>query len=262
MTSGDTGVDSGPHRLETVRAALERSLRSGKLADLKLAFEKDGVLVVEGEVAGIAAKKRALRIAAITSGAGGLIDRLHVRPATPMEDGEIRVHLAELFALDPRFTDIALFEDRSARPVGVKHDYSAVAGASSETGGRLTIAVRDGVVTLDGAVPSLVRMRLAGAIAWGAPGVRDVVNGLTVRPPEEDGPDQLEEAVREALDGHPLFDDAQVKVGAFGDSVRLTGLVHSDDARDAAEETAWRILGVDEVINEIEVAPSGQRSSS
>ena len=80
-----------------------------------------------------------------------------------------------------------------------------------------------------------------------------MINGLAVEPPEDDGPDQVEEAIREALDGNPLFDDTQIKVGVFGDHVRLTGLVHSDTARQVAEAEAWRIQGVDEVINEIEV---------
>jgi osmotically-inducible protein OsmY len=115
------------------------------------------------------------------------------------------------------------------------------------------VEVNHGVVTLDGAVPSLVRKRLAGAIAWRVAGVRDVVNGLAVEPSEEDGPDELEEAIRAVLDGHPLFDDAQIKAGVFGDVVRLTGLVHSPDARRAAEESVWTVQGVDEVINEIEI---------
>jgi len=44
-------------------------------------------------------------------------------------------------------------------------------------------------------------------------------------------------------------------VGVFADCVRLTGLVHSREAREEAEACAWRVLGVDEVINEIEIAP-------
>jgi len=245
-----TRMDVDP-RLTTVRGALARTLPAGQLDLERLAFDPDGVLLIEGEAASIAAKKRALRVAAITSGAAGLADRLHVRPAIPMQDGEIRVRLAELFALDPRFRGIALYEDRNPSPLA--EDYVAVAGAAADANGRLDIEVSEGIVTLNGALPSLTRMRLAGALAWRVAGVRDVINGLAVEPPEDDGPDQLEEAVREALDADPLFDDAQVKVGVFGDSVRLTGLVHSQDARDAAEESAWRIMGVDEVINEIEV---------
>jgi osmotically-inducible protein OsmY len=71
---------------------------------------------------------------------------------------------------------------------------------------------------------------------------------------------QLEEAVRESLDGDPLFDDTQINVGVFGDAVRHSGLVHSQAAREAARRTLARPR-VDEVINEIEIRPSPQRSS-
>jgi hypothetical protein len=75
-------------------------------------------------------------------------------------------------------------------------------------------------------------------------------SGLAVEPPEDDGPDQLVEAVRESLDGDPLF----------GDAVRHSGLVHSHAAREAARRTLAR-PPIDEMINEIEIRPSPQRSS-
>ena len=39
-------------------------------------------------------------------------------------------------------------------------------------------AVEDGIVTLDGEVPSLTHKRLAGVFAWWVPGSRDVINGM------------------------------------------------------------------------------------
>lgn len=233
MTTDPT-VAEVERRIQVTRDGLRRALSAEDLDLARLAFEDGDVLVVEGEAASLAVKKRALRLAAILSNAIGVVDRLHVRAAGRISDADLRVHLLEMFTLDPRFGDLPI-------------------GPGDTAGPGVGVTVQDGVVTLTGTVPSLVRQRLAGVVAWRAPGVRDVVNGLAVEPPEEDGPDQLEEAVREALDGNPLFDDTQVKAGVFGDAVRLTGLVHTADARAAAEEEAWRILGVDEVINEIEV---------
>ena len=37
--------------------------------------------------------------------------------------------------------------------------------------------------------------------------------------------------------------------------VRLTGAVAADGEREAAERDAWCVLGVDNVLNEIEVRP-------
>jgi osmotically-inducible protein OsmY len=87
------------------------------------------------------------------------------------------------------------------------------------------------------------------------PGSCDVINGIAVEPPEEDGPIQIEEGVRIALEKDPFVDASEIRVGVRLRTVRLTGSVHSSEARDAAEWDAWYVFGVDDVINEIEVAP-------
>jgi osmotically-inducible protein OsmY len=244
--------DEAEVRLDATRTVLRKSIPPADLRLDQLAFQTDGALLMEGEAASLAVKKRALRLAIVASGARGIVDRLHLPSGVPLTDGEIRSQLLDRFALDPRFKDVAIFEDRDPSPLAER--LSAVAGAAADFRGRITIEVRDGVITLNGRVPSLLRKRLAGVLAWRQPGVRDVVNGLAVEPPEEDGSDRVEAAVREALDGHPLFDDRQIRVGVFKDIVRLTGLVHSEDARQAAEEEAWRVLGVEEVVNEIQTS--------
>jgi osmotically-inducible protein OsmY len=85
--------------------------------------------------------------------------------------------------------------------------------------------------------------------------VRDVINGLAVEPSEDDGPDLIEEAVRVVLERNRSLDAAQIKVGVRGRSVRLTGLVHTQAQRQAAEDDAWAVFGVNDVINEIVVRP-------
>jgi osmotically-inducible protein OsmY len=117
--------------------------------------------------------------------------------------------------------------------------------------GVIETEVKDGVIVLNGRVPSLAAKRLAGVIAWWVPGARDVVNGIAVEPPEEDAPIAIEEAVRVALDKDPFVDASQVRVGVRHRTVRLT--VHSQEARDAAEWDAWYVFGVDDVVNELEV---------
>jgi len=239
--------------LQSVEARLraDRGVREDVVIDeLKLAA--DGVLTMEGVATSIAAKKRALTVAAASEGVAGIADRMRVRPAVTATDAEIRVALREMFAREPAFGDLALFEDLDPDPL---RERSAAIASGAEPRGRIEIEVRDGVVTLDGAVPSLARRRLAGAMAWWAPGVCDVVNGLAVDPPEEDSPDELEEGVRLVLERNPVIDASQIRVGVRGDVVRLTGLVRTDDARRIAEADAWGVLGVAQVVNEIEVRP-------
>ena len=121
-------------------------------------------------------------------------------------------------------------------------------GAPQGERGNIDIEVRDGIVTLNGSIPGLTSKRLAGVMAWWVPGVRDVVNGLEVDPPEEDNPDMIEEAVRVALEKDPLVNASQLRVGVRKTWVRLTGAVTAKAESEAAERDAWCVFGVDNVL--------------
>lgn len=212
----------------------------------------DGALTLVAEVKSVAAKKRALEIAAALPEVDAIIDRVRLRPASPMEDGEIRAQLRRYFTAEPAFQGVGI---REAIPGGEPGHpgFSDVAGMAENARGQIDVEVQDGVVILTGAVPGRVSQRLAGVMAWWVPGVRDVVNGLESDPPEEDAPIRIEEAVRIVLDRNPYVDDSQIRIGVRGRVVRLTGLVRSPVERDMAEADAWCVLGIDEVINEIAV---------
>ena len=111
----------------------------------------------------------------------------------------------------------------------------------------------EGIVTLNGTLPTLARKRLVGVLAWWIPGSLDVINGIAVEPPEQDDVEALEDAVRIVLEKDPFVNAAQIRVGVRKTTVRLTGLVPSETERDMAEFDAWYVFGVDKVVNEIEV---------
>jgi len=163
-----------------------------------------------------------------------------------MSDGGIADHLRRRFAQEPAFRNLSIAERRGGR-------LELVRAAEDGAAGEIDLEVEDGVVTLDGAAPSLASKRLAGVMTWWTPGVRDVVNGMAVEPPEEDGPIAIEEAVKLALESDPFVDADQIRVGVRGAVVRLTGLVKSEGMRETAEADAWYVFGVDDVINQIEV---------
>jgi hypothetical protein len=211
-----------------------------------LEIDPAGVLTVEATVASLAKKRLALERMAATPGVIGIIDRMHVEPATPMSDSGIMDELRQRFSGYAAFQSLRIQERRLGELVLIR---DAPAGRAGE----IDLEVADGVVTLDGAAPSLTSKRLAGALAWRIPGVRDVVNGMAVEPFEEDAPILIEEAVKLVLEEDPFFDAEQIRVGVRRAVVRLTGLVKSEAARDAAEADAWCVFGVDDVINEIEV---------
>ena len=232
-----------------VRAALRSEPRLGPAFHLRaLQIEHDGAVILDGQVPSVAAKKIALEKVAAIPGIMGIVDRLHVEPATQMSDGEIRVHVRDAMIEEPAFERLEVREC-----VGGQLELSR--GVPQGARGTLDIAVQDGIVTLNGTIPGLTSKRLAGVLAWWVPGVRDVVNGIEISPAEEDSPDMIEEAVRVALEKDPVVNASQVRVGVRNTWVRLTGAVTANAERDAAERDAWCILGVDNVLNEIEVAP-------
>jgi osmotically-inducible protein OsmY len=210
---------------------------------IALSFE-DGVLTMEGELADVGAKKIALERAAAVPGVEHIIDRLSVAPARTMGDAEIRVHVRDLLLEEPELQPLARTPPAPEAGAALRPDLVL---------GTIGISVARGVVTLDGMVPSLAHKRLAGVLAWWVPGVRDVVNGLEVVPPEEDDDGEISDAVRLVLEKDPLVDASQLGVSTRRAVVTLTGVVRCDVERRVAERDAWCVFGVDGVESEIEV---------
>lgn len=213
---------------------------------LHFGIDNDGTATIEAEVDNVAIKRLVLERLAATKGVSAVIDRLRVKPAKAMSDDGILDHLRKAYYDEPSFYELALKEREGGKLKLVRDAFETPRGV-------IETEVKDGVIVLNGRVPSLAAKRLAGVIAWWVPGSRDVVNGIAVEPPEEDAPIAIEEAVRIALDKDPFVDASQVRVGVRHRTVRLTGAVHSQEARDAAEWDAWYVFGVDDVMNELDV---------
>lgn len=230
--------------------ALAAEIRlAGVYPRLSLAVDDNGALMIEGEVESVAEKRIALERAAAVEGLAGIVDRVRVQPAERMEDKNIRQHLLHALYQDTAFANIDLKERLDGDVVSFRKTPESEAG-------EIAVETKEGVVILNGSVPSLEHKRLAGVLAWWIPGSRDVVNGLAVEPPEDDSPDHIEEAVRIALEKDPFVNAAQIRVGARGRVVRLTGTAPTETQRHMAECDAWYVFGVDDVIDEIEVMPS------
>ena len=161
--------------LERIRAALEKETRVNlHRYPIKLAFS-DGDAVLTGELENVAAKKLAHELAAAVAPATGLVDRLKVTPAQAMSDAELRDHTIKLLLDEPALEHCQL---HSRLPDQLQTHRNGV----PEPSGTIVVEVRNGVITLNGEVPSLSHKRLAGVLAWWVPGCRDVVNGLPKSP--------------------------------------------------------------------------------
>lgn len=121
----------------------------------------------------------------------------------------------------------------------------------------IQVAVSGGVVRLTGIIDSTLHRAFAGAICWWVVGVRGVVNELDVIYPSSANDETLAEAIQAILDKDPLVDETEILVLGHGGVVTLAGTVGGADARDAAENDAWIVEGVKDVINQIEIAPDG-----
>jgi osmotically-inducible protein OsmY len=247
--SGKRATRNTLRLLAEVRATLRSEPSLGpRFHPSELEIGSDGVLVLGGEVESVKAKKLALERVAALPGIAGIADRLHVSPAAHMSDKEVRAHMRDTLREETSFKDLELGE--------IEHGQrKLLQGAPVDPRGSIDFEVKDGIVTLNGRVPTLITKRLAGVMAWWVPGVRDVINGIAVEPPEDDGPYMIAEAVRVVLEKDPFVDATQVRVGVRNAVVRLDGLVPSGTEREAAERDAWCVFGVDNVINEIEVRP-------
>jgi osmotically-inducible protein OsmY len=212
---------------------------------IRITVEGDAV-VLDGEVENIAVKKTALEIAAATPGVRGLVDRLRIVRSTRMTDAEIRDHLRDALLQEDAFRDVTLLVQSLGRRESVRK-------AQGEPYAFIDASVEDGVVTLNGQLPSLSHKRLAGVLAWWIPGSRDVVNGIEVVPDEIDNDDEITDAVRLVLERDRLVDEAEIRARTRDRVVTLEGLVPNDSVREMAELDAWFVFGVDGVVNRLEL---------
>ena len=227
--------------LQRVRDALRTDTTIGfDEASIVLALS-DGALLIDGEVADVSVKRRTLRKAAAVVAPRPIIDRLHVQPAAPMQDGMIGDLVRDALIEEPALAGCRIRVWVKGRPELVRDPPS--------TTGAIDIRVEAGVVTLNGEVSGLAQKRLAGALAWWVPGSRDVVNGIGVSPPEEDSDDEITDAVRLVLEKDPFVNPDQIRVTTRNAIVMLKGFVPTESERDMAEHDAWYVFGVEDVVN-------------
>lgn len=232
--------------LKGVRAALEREPRINLHKYPVWTDYSDGVLTLEGEVEHIAAKKFAMELAIAVPGVAGIVDRLHVTPASRMGDGAILDAVRDALLQEPTLMTCSISLIRKGRSETVRE-------IMTEPYGVIRVSVKDGVVLLDDHVLTWTQKRLAGVLAWWVPGCRDVINGMEVIGDQEDSDEELAKAVRTVLKKDPFINEERIHVAVRQSVATLEGDAPSPPQKEMAEFDAWYVFGVDRVVNRLEV---------
>jgi hyperosmotically inducible periplasmic protein len=126
------------------------------------------------------------------------------------------------------------------------------------------VETRQGEVTLTGQVPSEEIKAVAGAIAQDTSGVKQVHNDLGINPSAERNPEmerltgrvadlEIKTIIVDALLKSTELRDQRIEAQVSKRAVTLSGSVETATQKQAAEQTAWQVAGVQGVINNLTV---------
>jgi len=115
----------------------------------------------------------------------------------------------------------------------------------------ISVKVRDGWVTLEGTVDWNYQRERAADVVRPLTGLRGLTNTLTVAPRATSS--DIRDRIRNALEREVNREAKNLVIEIDGDTVRLSGVVHSWIERRNAERAAWSAPGITDVVNDLEV---------
>jgi len=117
---------------------------------------------------------------------------------------------------------------------------------------RIHLNVEKGVVTLRGEVDWQYQRQAAEEDLSKLDCVREIINEIALKPPVQ--PSKVRDKIHEALARIAPIDADKIGVTAEGSRVTLFGTVNSWHEKGLAENAAWSVPGVTEVVDDIAVA--------
>lgn len=183
---------------------------------------QDGVVTLSGFVSSYASKLAAEKAARRVKGVRGLAEEIEVRFATDAKtaDPEIAKRIADMF------------------------DWSVTIPK-----GKISVKVEHGWVTLSGDVGYHYNRQAARDLASRISGVKGVTNLIGVK--KTPSPLDIRHSIIEAFKRSADLDASTITVVADGDTVKLSGKVHSGYERRIAERAAWAAPGVNRIEDNI-----------
>jgi osmotically-inducible protein OsmY len=183
---------------------------------------KDGVVTLSGFVSNYASKLAAEKATRRVKGVRGIAEEIEVRFATDAKtaDPEIAKRIADMF------------------------DWSVTIPK-----GKISVKVEHGWVTLSGDVSYHYHRKAAHDLASRITGVKGVTNLIEVK--KNPSPYDIRQSIMDAFKRSADLDASTISVVADGDTVKLSGKVHSGYERRIAERAAWAAPGVNRLEDNI-----------
>lgn len=176
----------------------------------------EGVVRLRGTVDNLLAQERAAALARTLKGVRAVVNQIEVKPASRSDDA-IRQDVEGAMLLDP-----------------------------AADGYEVAVKASGGKVTLTGTVQSWAEKQLAGEIARGVKGVRQVENDLEIEYKRQRPDHEIRADVQARLASDVWLDDGLIDVTVEGGKVTLSGTVGSAAEKTRASGRAW-VAGVKEV---------------
>ncbi len=166
----------------------------------------------------------------------------------------------------------ASVKDASQNAITTSKVKTALALSKHVSAFDINVDTNDGVVTLQGRVPSQETRRIAEEIARDTSGVTQVTNQLTVDSSAKPNPEvarlgtrvsdlELRTHLEDLFENEQSLKDDKIKTEVRDGVVTLEGDVDSTEERQAAESRAWHIGDVKDVRNNLKVKghPEGEQ---
>lgn len=118
----------------------------------------------------------------------------------------------------------------------------------------LRVLVVKGVVYIDGCVGNYQAKKTITHLAASAAGLRKVVNRSRVVPATLVNDEVLAERVRRCIQSHPLLRSSLISVRCREGVIELARTVDRPSLRLHAEDAAWSVRGVRQVLNRLQVS--------
>ncbi len=244
------------------------ALSLGSLASARAQASSANDSKIQAEVTKALSKKQFSAVQASVK--DGVVDLTgSVRVFADKEDADKRIHRIKDVAavrndIEVADTDPPISDQELVNKLGKKIAYDRV-GYGTTAFNAISVSVQNGVVTLGGTAYGPVDAASAVADAAYMPGVKEVVNEISVDPvsPMDD---QTRLAVYRAVYGFPMLnkyaiDPAKpIRISVQNGNVTLFGVVDSQGDKNAAGIRANGVPGVFSVKNDLQVA--GQPSDS